>query len=311
MKGVFDTKAGSGYDDDIVHRYHFPIQYLGKAREMVGDWIIYREPQRNGGRRAYIAVAWVERIEADPTKPGHSYAVVRKFLPFDRPVPFRGPQGYREAPLRALADQARSGAYLQGKSVRFISDADFAAIVEAGLSETLSPENARRLELDIAHLDAATADLLAPGMAEDAAVWESQERRVSRLLTNRKIRDANFRLAVCEAYDNTCAVTRLRLVNGGGKAEVQAAHIWPVGEGGPDVVQNGLALSATVHWLFDRHLISLTDDYRLLVAHNRVPSELTGLFVGHGERIHLPTDSSLRPYQPYVARHRERFASMG
>jgi putative restriction endonuclease len=43
-------------------------------------------------------------------------------------------------------------------------------------------------------------------------------------------------------------------------------------------VQNGLALSGTVHWLFDRHLISLTDDYRLLVSHNKVPAELRGLF---------------------------------
>jgi putative restriction endonuclease len=33
-----------------------------------------------------------------------------------------------------------------------------------------------------------------------------------------------------------------------------------VAEGGPDVVQNGIALSATAHWLFDRHLIALTDD---------------------------------------------------
>ncbi|MGE4078360.1 MAG: HNH endonuclease, partial [Reyranella sp.] len=95
---------------------------------------------------------------------------------------------------------------------------------------------------------------------------------------NRKVREANFRRHVCEAYDNTCAVTGLRILNGGGKAEVQAAHIWSVANGGPDVVQNGLALSATAHWLFDRHLISLTDDYGLLVSHNRIPSELQALF---------------------------------
>ena len=83
---------------------------------------------------------------------------------------------------------------------------------------------------------------------------------------------------MCDAYDNICAVTKLRIVNGGGKAEVQAAHIWPVAAGGPDVVQNGIALSGTAHWLFDRHLISLTDDYRLLVSHNKVPKELQGLF---------------------------------
>src|SRR5204863_3148114 len=105
---------------------------------------------------------------------------------------------------------------------------------------------------------------------------------------NRKIRDASFRRQVCEAYDNTCAITGLRMVNGGGKAEVQAAHFWSVAAGGPDVVQNGLALSATVHWLFDRYLISLTDDYGLLVSHNRVPAELQPLFERQLQRIRLP-----------------------
>lgn len=57
MKGVFDTKANSGYDDEITQRYHFPRQYRAIADALVGNWIIYREPQRNSGRRAYIAVA--------------------------------------------------------------------------------------------------------------------------------------------------------------------------------------------------------------------------------------------------------------
>jgi putative restriction endonuclease len=80
-------------------------------------------------------------------------------------------------------------------------------------------------------------------------------RRVELMLVNRKIRDANFRRLVCEAYDDTCAVTGLRIINGGGRSEVQAAHIWPVAEGGSDAVHNGIALSGTAHWLFDRHLI--------------------------------------------------------
>jgi hypothetical protein len=106
---------------------------------------------------------------------------------------------------------------------------------------------------------------------------------------------------VCDAYDNCCAVTGLRIVNGGGKAEAQAAHIWPVAEGGPDVVQNGIALSGTAHWLFDRHLISLTDDYRLLISHNKVPQELQGLFAKQLARIHLHSDSALWPHPAYIA----------
>ena len=88
------------------------------------------------------------------------------------------------------------------------------------------------------------------------------------------------------------------------------AHIWSVAEGGPDVVQNGIALSATAHWLFDRHLISLDAECRLLVSHNKVPSELIRLFPQPGERVHLPADSRLHPRPDYVARHRARFAGL-
>ncbi len=74
-------------------------------------------------------------------------------------------------------------------------------------------------------------------------------------------------------------------------------------------MQNGLALSGTVHWLFDRHLISLTDDYRLLVSHNKIPAELRDLFAKQMDRIHLPKDEKLWPHPAYVARHREAFCA--
>lgn len=302
MQGVFDTKPNSGYDDEVTHRYHFPPQYRSTANALVGKWIVYREPQRNRGRRAYVATARVLRIDQDPNRPGHAYAVVGDYLPFDHPVPFSSGKGYQEAPLRAVGDRTRVGMYLRGKSVRELSDADFAAIVRAGLSETLAPENAVRLELDPKHVDEQTLSLL-------EAPVDEQERRVEQILLNRKIRDANFRRQVCDAYDNRCAVTRLQIINGGGKAEAQAAHIWPVADGGPDVIQNGIALSGTAHWLFDRHLISLTDDYRLLISHNRVPAELRDLFTKQLERIHLPSDARLWPHQRYIARHRESFNS--
>lgn len=303
MKGILDTKANSGYDDEIMRRYHFPPQYRAIAERLVGDWIIYREPQRNGGRRAYVATAKILGINADPARAGYSYALISDYLPFDRPVPFVRDGAYAEAALRQIADPSRVGAYMQGKSIRTVSEEDFAAIARAGFDQTLAPENAVRLELDPPHVDAETLGLV-------RAPADEQARRIEQILVNRKIRDASFRRQVCEAYENRCAVTGLQIVNGGGKAEVQAAHIWSVGAGGPDVVQNGLALSGTVHWLFDRHLISLTDDYRLLVSHNKVPSELQMLFAKQMDRIHLPKDRTLWPHVAYVARHRDSFSSI-
>ncbi len=53
---------------------------------------------------------------------------------------------------------------------------------------------------------------------------------------------------------------------GGGRPEVQAAHIRPVEHDGPESVRNGLALTGTVYWLFDRGLMSLDDSFNVVVA---------------------------------------------
>ncbi len=302
MKAVFDVKSGSGYDDDITRRYHFPARsnYLAAANDAVGDWVLFREPQRNGGRRAYIATARVTRVVPDPARPDHCYAYVEDYLPFPDVVPFATDGRYAESALREIGNPSLVGRAVQGRSIRPIPQEDFAAIAAAGLSETLSPGNAARLGLDPTDLELPA--FISPGFADEV------DRRIEQLLVNRKVRDANFRLEVCRAYDDTCAVTGLHIVNGGGRAEVQAAHIRPVADGGPDIVQNGVAFSATVHWLFDRHLISITDDYRLLVAHNRVPAELRSLFRPEEDGLHLPRDPRLRPHPAYLAYHREIYA---
>lgn len=301
VKAVFDVKPGSGYDDDIARRYHFPgrSNYLDAARNAVGDWVLFREPKRNGGRRSYIATARVAGVEPDPERAHHYYANVYDYLEFPTPVPFIVDGRYAETLLRNL-DSGLVGQALQGKSMRTISSEDFDHIVLTGMSETLDPENARKLGLDQSPVDAPMPT--PPGFAETV------DRSVEQILLNRKIRDATFRLEVCRAYDDTCAVTGLRIINGGGRAEVQAAHIKPVAVGGPDVVQNGIALSATVHWLFDRHLISIDENYRLLVAHNRVPSELRNLFRPESQGLCLPKDPKLRPHPAFLAYHREAFA---
>ena len=302
MNGVFEISGESRYDDLIAERYHFPRIYLRAAEACIGDWIVYRETGSAGGRMAYVGVGRVRGIDADPADAGLFYARIDEFLEFDRPVPYRDPNGrFLERMLRELSSPAVAGRALRGRSVRALDNDDFAAIVNCGLATTLSPEAAVRLELDPRHLDAPTAALLAA---------PPDERRVAQLLVNRKVRDAAFRGHVLDAYDCRCAVTGLRMVNGGGKAEAQAAHIWSVAEGGPDVVQNGIALSATAHWLFDRYLISLDEDCRLLVSHNKVPSELIRLFPAPGEQVRLPTNPCLHPRPDYIARHRARFAGL-
>jgi len=85
---------------------------------------------------------------------------------------------------------------------------------------------------------------------------------------------------------------------------VQAAHIRPVAASGPDPVRNGLALSGTVHWMFDRSLLSLDDDYTILMAKGRVPEPIHRLVNPDGG-LKLPNRPEFRPHPQFFRFHRE------
>jgi putative restriction endonuclease len=140
---------------------------------------------------------------------------------------------------------------------------------------------------------------------EQAPFEYEQERERIIQLTSRPVRDRVFRRIVLSAYDERCAVTGLKLINGRGRAEVEAAHIRPVEHNGPDSVRNGIALSGTVHWMFDRGLISLSDELDILVSRQvNDPDRIAGLVNPTGRAL-APERISLRPYPYFLAWHRE------
>lgn len=302
MKAIFDTKPTSVYDDDLSRHYHFPRRYYDLVEQCIGDWIILRRPRADGGNLAYFATAKIVDVQPDLMMPGMSYARFTNYIEFDEPVPWQLNGRYAEEALRNIP-KPEVGVYLRGRSVRLISDADFLALIASGLKETFDPKIADRFGLPNAPIVEVARVV---HEAEDEPYGE-RVRRVERALTNRTVRDANFRRSVCEAYDSRCAITGLRIIDGRGRTEAEAAHIRAVDDDGPDIVQNGVALSRTLHWMFDRYLISLTDDCRLLIGKQKIPVELRTSFVGEGEQIRLPTNRERWPHPAYIAWHREAF----
>jgi len=124
----------------------------------------------------------------------------------------------------------------------------------------------------------------------------------------RPVRDRAFRRQVLEAYDGTCAVSGLSLRNGGGWMEVEAAHIRAVEAGGPDIVPNGIALTATLHKLFDRGMFSIGDDLSVLVSENKIPRDDQARLFHPDRRLRPPREPRLRLDPAFLAWHRqERF----
>jgi putative restriction endonuclease len=188
--------------------------------------------------------------------------------------------------LRKDDGSTNKGAF--GRAVRPIPDNEFDRILKSGFAPILA-ENLANQEAN------------PPGWSEPATPFE---RPIVEMTVSRPFRERSFIHNVRAAYSNRCAITGLRLINGGGRPEVQAAHIKPVALKGPDSVRNGLALSGTVHWMFDRGLISIGDDFKILIAKGHVPEDAARLLNQSG-MIHLPKDQSFYPNAHYLKFHRD------
>lgn len=213
-KGVFICKLQGLYDDCPEERYHFPRQYLDRVRAVVGDWIVYYESRRDGGRMVYFATAQVWDIEPDPRRPDHYYALVRHYLDFDEPVPFRENGQVYERSLLNPDGSLNPG--LAQSAVHHVTDDEYYAILQRGFSR------------DVVVDRQAGAPGPHPGVTGFAEPPEDFERPLVEQLVRRPFRDRAFSEAVRRTYDYTCAVTGWCLRNGGGRPEVQAAHIQPV-----------------------------------------------------------------------------------
>jgi putative restriction endonuclease len=309
MKAVLTTKVSPVYDDLPEVRYHFPKTYLRQVESAVGDWIIYYEPRRStgelsssGGRQAYFATARIDRVIPDPTQQDHYYAEVSNFLPFVRTVPFKEGSLYFEQGLEKIDGSTNKGAF--GRAVRNISDSEYDLIWQSGFAHVLGNEERLRPTPDIPESPMEPY----PGLHELPAEFiydipMEQDRRIIQQLISRPFRDRAFSAAVKTAYEDACAMTGLKFINGGGRSEVQAAHIKPVEDRGPDSVRNGIALSGTVHWMFDRGLISVDGNFDILIAKDRVPSTIDRLLAGNRKLI-LPNRPDLYPHQKFLDYHR-------
>lgn len=290
--GVFIHRSDSIYDDSPAERYQFPSQYLGRVEACVGDWIVYYEPRKVADTRGYFAVAKVQRVIPDPSAAGMFLALIEpeSYLDFANPVQFNDANGPVERGL--LNEQGKISGRAQS-AVRPLSPSDFQRIVALGLEDS-TPLLPR------------IGDMPVSGFEEDqvAFQFEEQRERVS-FTVSRIVRDRVFRGIVLRAYDQRCAISGLKLINGGGRAEVDAAHIRPVEAGGPDIVSNGIALSGTAHWMFDRGLISLADDLKILVSRQVNDPDAVRTFINPSGQAFAPVRISERPHPHFLNWHRE------
>jgi putative restriction endonuclease len=262
------------------------------ARGRRSRWAFARRPEHEDQRgcgRARQSRSF--HSDCGPSANEHFYAHVTDYLELDRAVPFKEGEFYYELGLRRTDGATSKGAF--GRAVRNISDLEYDVILKAGFQRTL-------VEVEPG---------IGPSSEPPSALrFEEEpkpfERQIVEMVVARPFREAAFAASVKTAYANTCAMTGLQIINGGGRAEVQAAHIRPVAAGGSDSVRNGLALSGTIHWMFDRGLVSVDDNFTILIASSRLPSSITRL-LSEDRKLALPNRPEISPHPAHLRYHRE------
>ena len=136
----------------------------------------------------------------------------------------------------------------------------------------------------------------------------SIQRDVASVQTEIPVRSAGFRRAIMKIYEYTCAICELNIRASSGESATDAAHIIPFSVSYNDDIRNGVSLCKLHHWAFDTGLISLDDDYQVIVSPSMseqgpTASMLTQL---RDKRIWLPRDGEHYPAQDALTWHREK-----
>jgi len=306
---VLMSKPDSAYADTATS-YEFPVRYLKwfepleQGEPMIA--IIY-EPLAGGtGRQAFVgwaSIASPPRRSARKTAGGFPlWEVVydSRMHEFDNPVrrdisgqPIEG--WLREVPAKHRDIRT------SGRSVRALTDDDLATILRLGFADAPTP-------------------LLYPERHDHAS--ESSESLVAertRRLVSTLERTSRFREGVVEAYGFKCAVTQFSagvVPQGRVSSLIEAAHIRPVASSGSDSLTNGIAMTPTVHRMFDAGLFTLRSaadgglhvqvsprlDERMISS----PDRASRLELHDEVRLILPADRRAWPSVDQVLYHQRR-----
>ncbi|WP_103665000.1 HNH endonuclease [Gracilimonas amylolytica] len=118
-----------------------------------------------------------------------------------------------------------------------------------------------------------------------------------------RIGQSAFRAMVTDAYKYRCAITKEKTL-----PVLEAAHIKPYSNSGPNLTKNGLLLRSDMHILFDKGYMTVTDDHRVEVS-QRIREEYENgkeYYAYHGKQLqNLPEHNLDQPSADYLQWHQQ------
>jgi putative restriction endonuclease len=160
-------------------------------------------------------------------------------------------------------------------------------LVLSNFPETVAPDVLEAAGLDPHEVLGAGSALTEPG-------GEAGQRR----------RSAGWRAAILRAWDRQCAFCGYDGQFRGASVGIEAAHVRWFAFGGPDSLDNGLALCSLHHKLFDLGALGLDDERRILVSSDFTARTTGGraIYGLHGRQL-APRPGTALPADGHVSWH--------
>jgi putative restriction endonuclease len=120
------------------------------------------------------------------------------------------------------------------------------------------------------------------------------------------VRSGVFKKEIPKIYNYSCAISGMRIIADRDVQMIDACHIVPFSESHDDTITNGIALCPNLHRAFDRCLISLDMDYRVLVKPFTEQENLYSIKQFEGKQMLFPNNINYFPAQANLFSHRLR-----
>lgn len=120
------------------------------------------------------------------------------------------------------------------------------------------------------------------------------------------IRSGVFKKVVPQIYNYSCCISGMRIIASKEIQMIDACHIIPFSESHDDTISNGISLCPNLHRTFDRGLISIDENYRVLVSDNFSENSIDySIKQFEGKQLLLPQTQGYLPSKQNLSWHRQ------
>lgn len=190
-----------------------------------------------------------------------------------------------------------------------LSDKDIRLILKQAIIEKYFPNIQPEIDASIQYLTEIEKSILSDTSVEYGQRVVDLKNRLSAENYEEEIflRSNVFKRKIPLIYNNTCCITGLNISSIFNISMIDACHIVPFSETHDDTINNGIALCPNLHRAFDRGLITIDENYKVIISKDFIEASETTHSITQFEnkKIQLPKEPQYYPKVENLRWHNE------